>query len=569
MREKIWNYKNKALSKEEIEAFCTSFGVGSAMAVILLNRGIKTKEAMASYMKKSLEDIHNPFLLDDCEEAAERILSALSNKEKIVVYGDYDVDGITATATVYKFLKSQGANVSYYMPDRFAEGYGINMLAVNKIAKAGTKLMITVDCGITAVGEVEFAKTQGLDVIITDHHTCHEKLPKATAVINPKRPDSTYPFSGLAGVGVAFKLILALAVKLGMNTREVFMEYVDLAALGTIADVVPLIDENRVIAEKGIASIGNTKNKGIRALMKVAGADGKGADVNSVAFFASPRLNAAGRLENASVSVELMICDDEEKAEEIARHLDDLNAKRKEIEQKIFDEAYKKAEEMGQDKLVYVIAGEGWNHGVIGIVASRIAEAFYRPCILISVEDGKGKGSGRSVPEMNLFDALSDSEELLTAFGGHTQAAGLSIQEDKIPEFDKKINEFAKKNVDVTQLVPKLDIDCNLKSDSVNIKAAKMIEALAPFGEQNELPVFSMTGLYVISAQTMGADKRHLRIRLSDGGNEFTSVGFGMGALCEELMPQTVVDIAFNMSINTYREVESLQLILKDIKIKR
>ncbi|MBQ7986259.1 MAG: single-stranded-DNA-specific exonuclease RecJ [Clostridia bacterium] len=566
MREKIWNYKNKALSKEEIEEFSALSGVGPAMAVILLNRGIKTPKAVNSYMKKSLEDIHNPFMLDGMEEAADRILSAIEKKEKIVIYGDYDVDGITTTATVYKFLKSQGADVSYYIPDRFSEGYGINILAINKMARDGAKLMITVDCGITAVGEVEFAKTQGLDIIITDHHTCREELPKAVAVINPKRADNSYPFSGLAGVGVAFKLVLALAIRLGMNTREVFMEYVDMVALGTIADVVPLIDENRVIADKGINSTINTKNKGMRALMELAGAGGKSVDANSVAFFASPRLNAAGRLESASLSVELMICDDDKRAKEIAEHLDSLNTQRKEIEQKIFEEAYKKAEEMGEDKLVYVISGENWNHGVIGIVASRIAEMFYRPCILISVENGKGKGSGRSVPEMNLFDALSDSEELLTAFGGHSQAAGLSIAEDNIEEFTKKINEYAKKNIDVAGLVPKLEIDCNLSGASVTMQAAKMIEALAPFGEGNEIPVFSMRDLKVIASQSMGVDKKHLRLRLTDGNNIFNAVGFGMGEYAEKLTAGTVISIAFNMNINTYQGSENLQLILKDIK---
>ena len=566
MQEKIWNYKNKAFSKEEIDAFSAASGLPPAMAVILMNRGIKTEKAASSYMRKSLEDIHNPFMLDGMEEAVERILSALEKNEKIVIYGDYDVDGITSTATVYKFLKSQGADVSYYIPDRFSEGYGINILAINKIARSGAKLMITVDCGITAVGEVEFAKTQGLDIIITDHHSCHEEIPKAVAAINPKRTDSSYPFPHLAGVGVAFKLILALAIKLGMNTREVFMEYVDMVALGTIADVVPLVDENRVIADKGINAIENTKNKGMKALLNIAGAGGKSVDVNSVAFFASPRLNAAGRLENASLSVELMTCNDDERAKEIAEHLDELNSKRKEIEQKIFEEAYKQAEEMPRDTLVYVLSGKGWNHGVIGIVASRISEAFYRPCILISVENGKGKGSGRSVPEMNLFDALSDSEELLTAFGGHSQAAGLSIAEECIPEFTKRINDFAKKNVDVASLVPKLYIDCNLGSASVTMQAAKMIEALAPFGEGNEVPVFSMMGLKVMSVQSMGADKKHLRLRLSDKNNIFNTVGFGMGEFEEKLSVGMTVNIAFNMNINTYQGSENLQLILKDIK---
>ena len=566
MQKKIWEYKNKALQREEIRQFSASVNVSPALAVILLNRGIKTEKDVEAYMKKSLENIHNPFLLNDMEEATERILSAIEKNEKIIIYGDYDVDGITATATMYKFLKSQGADVDFYIPDRFSEGYGINILAINKIAKSGAKLMITVDCGITAIGEVEFAKTQGLDVIITDHHTCREELPKAIAVINPKREDSSYPFSELAGVGVAFKVILALAVKLGIPTKEVFMEYVDLVALGTVADVVSLSDENRVIVDKGMEAIKTSNNKGLCALMNAAGLVGKNIDSTSIAFFASPRLNAAGRLENAALSVELMICDDEMRANDIAVHLEELNNERKKIEQDIYCEALQKAEEMGSDQLVYVISGEGWNHGVIGIVASRLCEKFYRPCILVSLENGKGKGSGRSVPEMNLFDALSDSEELLTAYGGHSQAAGLSINEDKIDEFRIKINNFAKENVDTEKLIPKLLLDCNLDPSSVTMAAAKMIETLAPFGEGNELPVFSMKGLRVLAAQTVGQDGKHLRLRLRGENSVFLAVGFGMGEMCQKISDGMMVDVAFTMNINTYQGNENLQLMLKDIK---
>lgn len=566
MQGKIWEYKNKALSMEEIRQFSADANVSPALAVILLNRGIKTEKDLAAYMKKSLENIHNPFLLDGMEEATERILLAIENKEKIVIYGDYDVDGITATATMYKFLKTQGAQVEYYIPDRFSEGYGINVIAVNKIAKSGATLMITVDCGITAVGEVEFAKTQGLDVIITDHHTCREELPKAVAVINPKREDSSYPFSELAGVGVAFKVVLALAVKLGIGTKDVFMDYVDLVALGTVADVVSLSDENRVIVDKGMEAIKTSNNKGLCALMGAAGLAGKNIDATSIAFFASPRLNAAGRLESASLSVELMICEDDARAEDIATHLEGLNSDRKRIEQEIYAEALEKAEQFGEEQLVYVISGEGWNHGVIGIVASRLCEKFYRPCVLISVENGKGKGSGRSVPEMNLFDALSDSEELLTAFGGHSQAAGLSINEDKIDEFRIKINNFAKNNVDKEKLVPKLLLDCNLEPTSVTMASAKMIETLAPFGEGNEIPVFSMKGLEVVAVQTVGQDGKHLRLRLRRENNMFLAVGFGMGDLCKDISEGMLVDIAFTMNINTYQGNENLQLMLKDIK---
>ncbi len=565
MREKIWEYRNKSLKKEDIEALSKSCKIPPAMAVILMNRGIFTEKAVMAYMKKSLESIHNPLMMDDMEIACERILTALSEKEKIVIYGDYDVDGITATSIVYKFLKSAGADVTYYIPDRFSEGYGINILAVNKLARSGAKLMITVDCGIASIGEIEFAKTQGLDVIVTDHHTCREELPKAVAVINPKRPDSIYAFSGLAGAGVAFKLVLALAIKLGMNTKDVFSEYVELAAIGTIADVVPLIDENRVIAEKGIKAIQNTKNKGIKALLNAASLAGKPIDSTAVAFFMAPRLNAAGRMDSAKVAVELLICENDEDAKKICEELDSLNVKRKQEEQLVMKEALELLEKEGE-KLVYVLSGEDWNHGVVGIVASRLCEQMYRPCILVSFDSEKGKGSGRSVPEMNLFDALLDSEELLTAFGGHSQAAGLSINRSELEEFKKKINAFAKENINVEELIPKLKIDCNLDSASANLSSAKMMESLAPFGEANEQPVFSMMGLKIVSAGAMGADGRHLRMRLSDGKNVFSAVGFGMSEYLGYAKEGDFVNIAFTMNINTYQGTENLQLVLKDVK---
>ncbi len=565
MQEKIWEYRNKQLKTDDIKAFAMRHKLPPAIAVILMNRGIADGDVEA-YLKKGLDCVHNPFMLNDMEEAADRILAAIQNKEKIIIYGDYDVDGITATATVYKFLKNIGAEVDYYIPDRISEGYGINIMAVNRLARAGVKLMITVDCGITAIGEVAFAKTQGMDVIITDHHTCKETIPDAVAVINPKREDSTYPFSGLAGVGVAFKLVLALAIKLGKNTKDVFLEYVDLVAVGTVADVVPLIDENRTIVSKGINAIENTKNEGIKALLNIAGVDGKVLDSTTLAFSLSPRLNASGRLENAKTAVELLICDNADKAYEIAAHLDEINRKRQSIEQEIYEEALGIVGAFEKEQLVYVISGEGWHQGVIGIVASKLCEKLYRPCILISCENGKGKGSARSIPEMNLFDALSSCEELLTEFGGHLQAAGLSINADKIDEFREKINVYAKKNIDTQNLVPKLKIDCNLTGNSLTLSSSKMLSMLEPFGEANEVPVFSACGLKVMSVSSMGQDGKHLRIRLTDGNSAFNAVGFGMGDYADDIKAGDTLSIAFTMNVNVYQGTENLQLVLKDIK---
>ncbi len=566
MREKIWELRSKQLKKEDIMRFAEKYNLPAAIAVIMMNRGVTEDSDVSSYLKKSLDGIHNPFLLDDMDKAADRILEAVSNHEKIVVYGDYDADGITSCATVCKFLKSIDADVSYYIPDRFSEGYGINIMAVNRMARSGIKLMITVDCGITAVGEVAFAKTQGMDVIITDHHTCREELPEAVAVINPKRADSKYPFKALAGVGVAFKLVLALAVRLGMNTKEVFSEYSEFAAIGTVADVVSLLGENRIIADKGIKAIENTKKKGIKALINASGLSGKAIDSTSLAFSIAPRMNAAGRMGDASVALELLICDDDEKAAELAERLNFANSQRRNIENKIYEAAELSALSFDKEQLVYVISGEGWHQGVIGIAASKLCEKFYRPCILISCENGKGKGSGRSVAEINLFDALSDSEELLIAFGGHAMAAGLTVSEDKIDEFRQKINAYVKNNTDVSTLVPKLKIDCVLNGASMNINSAKMLSLLEPFGEGNDVPVFAACGMKILSASTMGQDNRHLRLRLSDGNSIYSAAWFNMGDICNEFHSGDMVNIAFTMSINNYQGSENLQLLIKDIR---
>lgn len=566
MQEKIWEYRNQNLKAEEITEFSKKYNIPPAIAVLLLNRRIRGEDDVRSYLKKSLDGVHNPFMMNDMEKAAERIISAISLGEKITIYGDYDADGVTSTALLFKFLRSSGANAEYYVPDRITDGYGLNIKVINKLARSGTKLMVTVDCGITAVGEVEFAKTQGISVIITDHHTCKEELPRAEAVLNPKRPDSEYPFDGLAGVGVTFKLVLALAVKMGMNSKEVFNEYVDLAAIGTIADVVPLVNENRIIVDKGISSISNTKNNGIKALLEVSGVGNRTIDSTLIAFSLTPRINAAGRLENAGAAVELLIEENYEKAYEIACFLDETNRRRQQMESDILEEALEQAYSFEQEQYVYVLNHENWHQGVIGIVASRICEKFYRPCIMISCKDRKGKGSGRSIEEMNLFTALNECEDSLTAFGGHAQAAGLSVSVDMIDEFRKKINAYAKKQLENKPLFPKIKIDCNLSAKNITLNAAKMIERMEPFGQGNENPVFSARGLRIVDSARMGADGKHLRMRLSDGAGVFNCVGFGMGDLCEKFSEGQTVDIAFTMNVNLYRDTENLQLMLKDIK---
>lgn len=566
MQNKIWRYKNSGLTTEKISAFAQQNHVPHVIAAILLNRGIQTEAQVKAYLQKSLECVHNPNLLNDMEQAAARILTAINNHEKIVIYGDYDVDGITSTALLYKFLKKEGADVEYYIPDRLSEGYGINIMAINKISRSGAKLLITVDCGITAVGEIELAKAQKMDVIVTDHHTCKEKLPDATAVINPKRPDSTYPFDALAGVGVAFKLALAVTMALGKSTKACFDEYVELAAIGTIADVVTLLDENRVIVDRGLKQLQHTGNVGIKALIDVAGI--KNIDASAVAFFLSPRLNAAGRLGAAQSAVQLLLCEDAREAYLAAQNLNEENRQRQMTEQKILEEAQAMiaGDPNFELKKVIVLAKEGWHHGVIGIVASRLCEKFTKPCILLACENGVAKGSGRSVGSFNLFEALSACEDLLTNFGGHAMAAGVGLNTTELDAFAAKINKYADAHMAPEDLVKQIDIDCSISPSSITLENARLLLHLEPFGMGNEKPVFASRGLRIHAINTMGIDNKHLRVRLSHKNKNIQAVGFHMGAYSAGFKEGDLVDIVYTMDINSYQGNEQVQLLLKDIK---
>lgn len=567
MKNKIWVYRNKGLSRQKIEDLSKKYSIPMAVATILLNRGIEESE-FEVFLKKSLKNIINPFDMLDMDKAVERILYAIENHEEIVIYGDYDVDGITSTTLLFDFLVSRGADVSYYIPDRGDEGYGINIMAVNRLLKKGVRLLITVDCGITAIGEVEFAALSGMDVIITDHHTCKERIPSAAkAILNPKREDDDYSFKALAGVGVAFKLMLALVIKLGLNTSEYFDKYIDLTALGTIADVVELKGENRIIADRGVRAVEKSKRCGLQALLQVSCCAEKQLSAGIIAFSIAPRLNAAGRLGTASDAVELLLSKNYDDALKAAQQLDAENTERRITEQNICDEAMNMlaADVNLEKKKVIVLAHSDWHTGVIGIVASRICEQMHKPCILISLKDGFGKGSGRSIEGFNLFEALKACEKYLPEFGGHSAAAGLSINSADVEEFDKVINKYADSVLSESDMIPKLKIDCRLSEKSVNLHNAKMLKMLEPFGVGNEKPVFSLSAVRIDKILRIGSDNKHLRIAVSKNGINFAGVGFSMGEYAEKFHSGDIVDIAFVMDINNFKNNETVQLLVKDI----
>lgn len=568
MTRKVWKFRNEKVKPDAVKRAAEEKNVPRIIANVLLNRGIEVS-AFDEFMSKSKQGIKNPMTMLDMDKAVERIASALEKKEKIAIYGDYDVDGITSTALLYDFLKSLGADVIYYIPDRKDEGYGINIMAVNKLIKKGMKLLITVDCGITAIGEVEFAKLQGMDVIITDHHTCKERIPTAAvAVVNPKRPDDEYGFDGLAGVGVAFKLALALAMRLGIRTGPVFDRYADIAAIGTIADVVPLIDENRIIVDKGLKLLQAPKRPGLRELLEIAGMSNKKVAASTVAFALAPRMNAAGRLGTAVTAVELLLTREETRAREIAAELDRENRERQETEREINNEALEMiaADPNFAKKKVIVLAKEGWHNGVIGIVASRIMEQFYKPTILISLSDGVGKGSGRSISGFNLFDALNDSDELLTTFGGHAVAAGLGINEANIEKFSARINKYADEVIKDSDMVPVVMIDCMLGGSNLSVATANIISRLEPYGMGNERPVFAVKNAVVKAFSTVGAENKHLRMQIEKDGVRVNCIGFGFGEYARMLSVGDMVHLAFKLDINSFQGKDTVQLVLSDIK---
>ncbi len=570
MVRKVWKFKNEAVTSVKVADAAQKTGVPLLVSNILLNRNVAVGD-FKNFLLKSKQGILNPMTMLDMDKAVHRIDKAIKENESIAIYGDYDVDGITSTALMHSFLKELGANVKYYIPDRKDEGYGINIMAVNKLVKEGVKLLITVDCGITAIGEIEFAKLQGMDVIVTDHHTCKERIPTAAvAVLNPKRDDDEYEFDALAGVGVAFKLALALSMYFKMDTGKVFDDYAELAAIGTVADVVPLMSENRIIVEKGLAILQNTARYGIKALLEIAGVGDKKVNTSTIAFALAPRINAAGRLGTAKTAVELLLTDSMDKAQQIARELDESNKERQQTEHEIHRQAIEMIEKDKdfEKKSVIVLGKEGWHNGVIGIVASRLVEQYHRPCILVSIDNGIGKGSGRSVGNFNLFDALLHCEELLTNFGGHAVAAGLGINADKLSEFDKMINKYAKENLTAEDMVPVVKIDCILGGENLNLRTAKLLLALEPYGMGNETPIFAIKDVTVYEISSVGADKKHLRMQVEKDGVRINAIGFGMGEIVRTLNPGDVIHIAAKLDINSFRGNDNVQLVLCDIKPK-
>ena len=561
---KKWNFLDKNMDTGVRDALSTLFGISPLLSTIMLNRGLSDAADAKLFLDKSLLSIHSPMLLKGMNEACERIKQAQINHEKITVYGDYDVDGVTSTTLLVLYLRQIGLETDYYIPERHGEGYGVHKSAIEQIAQTGTKLVITVDTGITAVSEVEYAKTLGIDVIVTDHHSCKEELPAACAVINPKQAGCTYPFKELAGVGVAFKLISALAGE--EKTKELINEFGDLVALGTVADVVSLMDENRAFVSYGIQKMQKRPLVGMKKVMDVARISQKDITAQSISFMIAPRINAAGRMGRAVDAVRLLLEEDPETAYRYAADLDDLNRERQREEAEIVAtaEALIETGEYDDDE-VLVLAHKNWHHGIIGIVASKIADKYNKPTILISLDEEIGKGSGRSVGTFNLFEALSDCAETLVKFGGHALAAGLTIAKDQIEPFRRKINDYANRHITEIPTIPVIPVDCAVSGRDFTIRTVLELDRLEPFGMDNRPPMLSLLRSRITSIRQMSNGK-HIRLSILHDGYNVDVVGFSKGYLADELSVGDEIDVLGVMDLNVYNGATKVQMRLTDLR---
>jgi len=560
----IWKYKNH--DSKGISKISKDFSVPISIATIMYLKSITNKNESKSFFYSDLKFLHNPLLMLDMDKAIDRVLHSKNNNDLILIIGDYDADGTTAASILYLYFKSINIDVEYYIPNRQTEGYGVSINAIDYAHKIGAKLIITCDCGITAIEQIEYAKQYNIDTIITDHHKQKDNLPKAFAILNPNREDCNYPFKGLCGAGVAFKLCLGINNALGNDIKDV-LQYTDLVAIATTADVVPIVDENRLIVKEGLKNIIKGKNKGIRALMRVSKLDTNSINVGKLGYWFIPKINAAGRLGDAARAVKLFTTNNPQFANEIAIDLENENEKRKLITIEHENDAKRIINDsinFDKDKII-ILYNDDWHFGVIGIVASRIKELYNRPTIILTKEDGVYKGSCRSIGGYDIVNALHECSDILENYGGHPMAAGLSIKEQHLKSFCVKMNAYTSNKLD-SDLQPIINIDYELKLSEINNRFIKFLDYLEPFGPGNSKPVFSTKNIDQLSdVQLVGKDRDTLKFTVHNGVTSFNVIGFRMIENYEKLLSDKPIDIAYNIDKNYWNNKFSTQLILKDL----
>jgi len=569
MVKKKWTVKEPP-DENSVLALADSLNISGILAELLIQRGVTNFFEAKKYFRPSLDSIHDPYLMHDMEKAATRVIDAITNNEKICVYGDYDVDGTCSSSLMYLFLKELGANVYVHIPKRLTEGYGLSIGGIDLVKKDNVDLIISVDCGITAVDEVEYANTLGMDTIICDHHQPKEVLPKAYAILDPLKPGCEYPFKYLSGAGVAFKLARAIAYRFGK--KDMVFKYLDLVALAAAADIVPLTDENRILVRAGIEQINSNPRPGIRALIKIARMEPGNLSAGQIVFTIAPRINAVGRLGDAIRAVELFITDNYKEAEKLARVLESENLERRKIDEVTYSHALEMVKEIDDfdNELGIVLHHDSWHPGVVGIVASRLVEKYFRPSIMLTTIDGVAKGSARSIPGFNIYESIEECQDLVVQFGGHKAAAGLEIEVDNINEFRKRFNDSLKANLKDGELIPEIKIDSKISLCDITPKFIRVLEQFAPFGPGNMRPIFLAENVKVVANPRIVGTNHFITTFCQNGGEKvYDAIGFNLGKFVYEVDKDTdLVDIVFTIE-KVVRDGRSYpQIRVKDIIIK-
>jgi single-stranded-DNA-specific exonuclease len=569
MIEKRWTVK-EAPDEQTVLALADSLNISNTLATILVLRGVTNFHEAKTYFRPELDALYDPFLMDGMQEATNRVIDAITNNEKIVVYGDYDVDGTASAALMYLFLKELDANVEVHIPNRLTDGYGLSNESIDILAEQNFDLMITVDCGITAVDEVAHAAKHGIDTIICDHHKPKDAIPDAVAVLDPIKPGCNYPFKFLSGAGVAFKLARAVSDRVGR--KDVVLEYLDLVALAAAADIVSLTDENRILVKKGMELINENPRPGILSLINKANKEVGSLTAGQVVFTIAPRINAVGRMGDAKRAVDLFVAKEQDEADRIAQILEDENYRRRKIDEVTFSHAISIIEDEIdlENDLAVIVHVDEWHPGVIGIVASRVVEKYFRPAIMLSTIDGVAKGSARSISGYNIYEALQECEDLLIQFGGHEAAAGVALEIDKIPEFRKKFNAILKEKSKEKNIVPEIKIDAKISLADITPKFIRILDQFAPFGPGNMRPVFLAENVQLANHPRI-VGKNHILTTLKQNGGDkvFDTIGFNLGYYAEIIAKdRDLIDIVFTIEKITRNGVTYPQIRLKDIKVK-
>ena len=571
-----WNYQPP--TQEQIHKqneFSKKFGLSPAVCLLMVQRGITTEEEVQQFLNPSLRDLHDPFLYPDMRKAVDRLNKALGNKERIMIYGDYDVDGTTAVALVYKFLEQNSwkSNLDYYIPDRYDEGYGISDKGIEYAKESGVSLIICLDCGIKAIEKIAYAKSLGIDFIVCDHHMPDEVLPDAVAILDAKRIDSTYPYEHLSGCGVGFKFMQAFALSNGIEFSRL-KNLLDLVAVSIASDIVPITGENRVMASFGLKQLNHSPSRGLKGIIDICGLSGKEITISDIVFKIGPRINASGRMMNGKEAVDLLLARDFESAKEKSENIDQYNDDRRELDKKTTDEAHALLDEnphLSEGKIIVVFNRE-WHKGVIGIVASRLTERYYKPAIVLTESNGFISGSARSITGFDIYKAIESSKDILENFGGHTFAAGITMREENLDLFKERLEVYADQYMIEEQMTQTLDIDISLKFNEINYKLLSDIKKMNPFGPDNQKPVFcSLEVRDFGTSKLVGKELEHIKLELVDNSTDtvIQAIAFGMHQSFDYIKSMQPFDICYTIEENTYNNNSTIQLLIKDIRIPK